>query len=76
VTQLFFVPELHHFGYSACKSCPDPEKAHKYIVAPGFFSGNIHIIDVGSDPLKPHLVKVCVRGKIFGCDTILIDFSF
>lgn len=59
--------ELHHFGWNACVSCPDRESAHKYLIVPGFFSGNIHIVDVTSDPLNPkiiHFVKGSViRGK-------------
>ena len=53
--------ELHHFGWNACVSCPDRESAHKYLIVPGFFSGNIHIVDVTSDPLNPKIIHVKVK---------------
>ncbi|OWA54208.1 Selenium-binding protein 1 [Hypsibius exemplaris] len=54
--------ELHHFAWNACISCPDREKSHKYLILPGFYSGNLHIIDVTSDPLKPKMIKF-IKGK-------------
>lgn len=50
--------ELHHFGWNACVSCKDPRASHKYLIIPGFFSGNIHVVDVTTDPLKPKIIKV------------------
>src|SRR5215813_15181035 len=38
--------ELHHFGWNACSSCHhDESKARRYLIAGGFRSGRIYIID-------------------------------
>ncbi|XP_055341592.1 methanethiol oxidase-like [Paramacrobiotus metropolitanus] len=52
--------ELHHFGWNACVSCPNTPR--RYIVLPGFFSGNIHIVDATTDPCRPQLIKQ-IKGK-------------
>ncbi|CAK9021992.1 unnamed protein product [Durusdinium trenchii] len=51
--------ELHHLGWNACSSCRGQtgRPTHSFIVAPGVLSGNIHIIDVKSDPKAPKLHK-------------------
>ena len=66
--------ELHHFAWNACVSCPDREKAHKYLIVPGFYSGNVHIIDVHTDPLKPTMTKVCLvflYGDCLSCQALV-----
>jgi len=50
--------ELHHFGWNACSSCHEDEsKARRFMIAPGFRSGRIHIIDA-QDERAPKLYKV------------------
>jgi len=50
--------ELHHFGWSVCSSCHGEHgKYRRYLVVPGFASGNIHIIDA-ADPRRPKMHKV------------------
>lgn len=51
--------ELHHLGWNACSSCRGQvgRPTHGYLVAPGVLSGDIHIIDVKSDPKAPALHK-------------------
>jgi selenium-binding protein 1 len=46
--------ELHHYGWNACSSCHG--KGHRrYLIVPGFTSGNIHVIDaVNPADLKHH----------------------
>jgi selenium-binding protein 1 len=49
--------EPHHFGWNACSSCHDDEsKARRYLIAPGFASGRIFILDA-ADPRAPVLHK-------------------
>lgn len=51
--------ELHHFGWETCSSshhCCGQERRH--LIVPGFLSSRIHILDVGSDPRRPEVVKV------------------
>ena len=52
--------ELHHYGWQVCSSACHSGTSLKRqnLVVPGFRSGNIHIVDVGSDPRKPEIVKV------------------
>eukprot|EP00439_Symbiodinium_sp_Y106_P044587 s1388_g5.t1 len=51
--------ELHHLGWNACSSCRGQEgrPTHSFLIAPGVLSGNIHIIDVRSDPRAPKIHK-------------------
>jgi methanethiol oxidase len=51
--------ELHHYGWETCSSsnhCCGLERRH--LIVPGFRSSRIHILDVGSDPRRPEIVKV------------------
>jgi selenium-binding protein 1 len=55
--------ELHHLGWNACSShlCPWASNAHverRYLIVPGTGSSRIHVVDTGSDPRRPTLVKV------------------
>ena len=52
--------ELHHFGWNACSSCHDDEsKSRRYLIAGGFRSGRIYIIDTATaDGRAPTLHKV------------------
>lgn len=58
--------ELHHMGWNACSSCRDRPGAitHNYLVAPGLFSGNIHFIDVMTDPRAPRLHKTVTAEEL------------
>lgn len=50
--------ELHHFGWNACSSChSDEHKSRRFLIAPGFRSGRIHILDT-ADERAPKLYKV------------------
>ena len=50
--------ELHHFGWNACSSCHgDAHRSRRFLIAPGFFSSRIHIVDVG-DARAPRIHKV------------------
>ncbi|MBV9232330.1 MAG: selenium-binding protein, partial [Chloroflexi bacterium] len=50
--------ELHHFGWNACSSChSDESKSRRFLIAPGFRSGRIHILDA-ADEKAPKLHKV------------------
>jgi len=50
--------ELHHFGWNACSSCHgDESKSRRYLIAGGFRSGRIHILDT-ADERAPRLYKV------------------
>lgn len=59
-TQLGMDDELHHFGWNACSSCHDDEsKSRRFLIAGGFRSGRIHIIDTATaDGRAPTLHKV------------------
>src|SRR5215831_17624813 len=47
--------ELHHFGWNACSSCHDDEsKTRRFLIAGGFRSGRINIIDT-QDARAPKL---------------------
>ena len=58
--------ELHHLGWNACSSCRGQvgRPTHSFIIAPGVLSGNIHIIDVRSDPRAPKLHKTIPGAEI------------
>ncbi len=50
--------ELHHFGWNACSSCHgDEHKSRRFLIAPGFRSGRIHILDTANER-APKLYKV------------------
>ena len=50
--------ELHHFGWNACSSCHhDESKSRRFLIAGGFRSGRIHILDT-ADERAPRLHKV------------------
>lgn len=55
--------ELHHFGWNACSSCHLVPESCKNIpkrnklILPSLNSDNIYIVDVGTDPLKPKIIK-------------------
>ena len=56
--------ELHHFGWNACSSChTDGSKSRRYLVAPGFRSGRIHILDT-ADERAPRLHKVIEPAEV------------
>jgi selenium-binding protein 1 len=56
--------ELHHFGWNACSSCHDDgSKARRYLVAGGFRSGRLYVIDTG-DARAPKLHKVIEAEEI------------
>ena len=50
--------ELHHYGWQVCSSACHTNLERKHMVVPGFRSSRLHIIDVGSDPRQPAIVKV------------------
>ena len=55
--------ELHHFGWNACSTAlcpwaPHPHIERRYLLVPGIRSSRIHVIDTGSDPRQPEMVKV------------------
>jgi selenium-binding protein 1 len=51
--------ELHHYGWQICSSaCHTDNRERKHIVVPGMRSSRIHIVDVGTNPRSPELVKV------------------
>lgn len=59
--------ELHHFGWNACSSCLCPNAPHmerRYLVVPGLRSSRIHILDTGTDPRNPQIVKVIEPGEL------------
>jgi selenium-binding protein 1 len=57
--------ELHHTGWNACSSChEDSTKERKYLIAPGVRSSNLHIIDCGTNPVKPELHKIITGDEI------------
>jgi len=63
-TELGMDDELHHFGWNACSSCHDDEsKSRRYLIAGGFRSGRIHIIDT-EDARAPKLYKVIAAEEI------------
>ena len=56
--------ELHHYGWNTCSSCHgQPGKYRRYLVIPGFTSGNIHILDAVV-PSRPKLHKVIPGSEI------------
>jgi selenium-binding protein 1 len=56
--------ELHHFGWNACSSChTDGSKSRRYLIAPGFRSSRIHIIDT-TDQRAPRMEKVIEPDEI------------
>jgi methanethiol oxidase len=51
--------ELHHYGWNSCSSAHDCcHDKRSNLIVPGMRSSRIHILDVGSDPRKPEIVKV------------------
>ena len=52
--------ELHHLSWSVGSPVHGnrPQARRKYLVAPGIHSSRIHVVDVGTDPRKPRLLKV------------------
>lgn len=64
ITHRTFAPgvgdEFHHYGWQVCSSaCHTATKLQRQnLVVPGFVSGNIHIVDVGTDPRKPAIAQV------------------
>ncbi len=51
--------ELHHYGWQICSSaCHAENRERKHLVVPGLRSSRIHIVDVGTDPRAPKIVKV------------------
>ena len=43
--------ELHHMGWNACSSCfGDSSMTRSHLLAPGFRSANIHVVDTATDP--------------------------
>ena len=63
-TELGMDDELHHFGWNACSSCHDDEsKSRRFLIAGGFRSGRIHIIDT-EDARAPKLHKVIEAEEI------------
>src|SRR5207249_632756 len=56
--------ELHHFGWNACSSCHGDEgKSRRFLIAGGFRSGRIHILDT-ADQRAPRLHKVSRAAEI------------
>lgn len=55
--------EIHHTGWNSCSSCfDDPTKKRNILIVPGFISGNIMGVDVGTDPKEPRLFTT-VKGE-------------
>jgi methanethiol oxidase len=50
--------ELHHYGWQICSSACHSNLKRQHLVLPGFRTSNIHIVDVGTDPRRPEMVKV------------------
>ncbi len=50
--------ELHHYGWQVCSSACHTDLRRQHLVVPGFRSSRVHIVDVGSDPRRPEVVKV------------------
>jgi methanethiol oxidase len=56
--------ELHHTGWNVCSSChAHASKVRRFLIAPGVFSTNIHIIDT-SDARAPKLHKTIKGSEI------------
>ena len=63
-TELGMDDELHHFGWNACSSChTDGSKSRRYLIAGGFRSGRINIVDT-TDERAPRLHKVIEPAEI------------
>ena len=50
--------ELHHYGWQVCSSACHTDLKRQHLVVPGFRSSRLHIVDVGSEPRRPEIVKV------------------
>ncbi len=50
--------ELHHYGWQVCSSACHSNMERKHMIVPGINSSRLHIVDVGSDPKHPAIVKV------------------
>ena len=50
--------ELHHYGWQVCSSACHTGLKRQHLVVPGFRSSRLHIVDVGSDPRRPEIVRV------------------
>jgi methanethiol oxidase len=50
--------ELHHYGWQVCSSACHSNLKREHLVVPGFRTSNLHIVDVGTDPRTPTIVKV------------------
>lgn len=51
--------EVHHSGWNSCSSCHcDPKQKRDKLFLPCLMSDNICVVDVGTDPREPKLVKV------------------
>ncbi|CAN5678971.1 hypothetical protein BH24ACT26_BH24ACT26_16690 [soil metagenome] len=54
-----FGDELHHCGWQICSSAGHAEnRERKHLVVPWLRSSRIHVIDVGTDPGAPKIIKV------------------
>lgn len=59
--------ELHHMGWNACSSCrdrPGISRTHAFLVVPGVVSGNLHFVDVATDPRAPRLAKTILGSEL------------
>ena len=56
--------ELHHFGWQVCSSACHTNLRRQNLVVPGVRSGNMHIVDVATDPRRPEIVKVIEGAEI------------
>jgi len=63
--------ELHHMGWNACSSCwNDPSKRRDRLILPCLNSDRIYIVDVGTDPKAPKLLKIVEPSEMHEkCDT-------
>ncbi|MGN6699790.1 MAG: selenium-binding protein SBP56-related protein, partial [Thermomicrobiales bacterium] len=56
--------ELHHYGWQVCSSACHTNLKREHLVVPGFRSSNLHIVDVGTDPRTPTIVKVVEGAEV------------
>ncbi|HET8628232.1 MAG TPA: selenium-binding protein SBP56-related protein [Thermomicrobiales bacterium] len=56
--------ELHHYGWQVCSSACHTDLKRQHLVVPGFRTSNLHIVDVGTDPRRPEIVKVVEGAEV------------
>jgi methanethiol oxidase len=56
--------ELHHYGWQVCSSACHTNLQREHLVVPGTRSSRVHIVNVGSDPRRPAIVKVIEGDEI------------